>query len=98
MLKREIVSFRFVRSCVCAVWLPSGIGSQKLLAGLFPFLFGPGELSLFPFGDDELSLFPSQTGCLLLVRLNISVSVSVSVYVSVHVSVYDLYLYLYMYL
>ena len=33
-----------------------------------------------------------QTGCLLLVRLNISVSVFVSVYVSVYVSAYDLYL------
>ena len=37
-----------------------------------------------------------QTGCLLLMRLNISVSVFVSVYVSVYVSAYDLYLYLYL--
>ena len=35
-------SFRFVRACVRAVWLPSGIGSKILLAGLFPFPFGPG--------------------------------------------------------
>ena len=37
-----------------------------------------------------------QTGCMLLVRLNVSVSVFVSVYVSVYA--YDLYLYLYLYL
>ena len=37
-----------------------------------------------------------QTGCLLLMRLNISVSVFVSVYVSVYASAYDLYLYLYL--
>ena len=30
-------SFRFVRACVRAVWLPSGIGSQILLVALFPF-------------------------------------------------------------
>ena len=47
-------SFRFVRACARAVWLPSGIGSQIPLVGLFPFSFcvlgGFGELSLFPFG------------------------------------------------
>ena len=35
-------SFRFSRVCVRAVWLPSGIGSQKLWAGLFPFPFWTG--------------------------------------------------------
>ena len=35
-------SFRFVRACVRAVWLPSGIGSKILLAGLFPFPFWLG--------------------------------------------------------
>ena len=35
-------SFRFVRACVRAVWLPSGIGSKCVLAGLFPFPFWPG--------------------------------------------------------
>ena len=68
-------SFRFVRACVRAVWLPSGIGSQKLWAGLFPFPFGPAVvLGLFlfgpgwargafpfPFWSRELSLFPSPT-------------------------------------
>ena len=35
-------SFRFVRACVRAVWLPSGIGSQIRWARLFPFPFWPG--------------------------------------------------------
>ena len=39
-----------------------------------------------------------QTGCLLLMRLNISVSVFVPVYVSVYASAYDMYLNLYLYL
>ena len=47
------------RACVRAGWLPSGMRSQELLAGLLPFPFCRGELSLFLFGDDELSLFPS---------------------------------------
>ena len=34
--------FRFVRACVRAVWLPSGIGSKVWLAGLFPFPFWLG--------------------------------------------------------
>ena len=68
-------SFRFVRACVRAVWLPSGIGSQILWAGFFPFPFCPGlvvGLFLcgpgwsrgafpFPFWARELSLFPSPT-------------------------------------
>ena len=29
----------FVRACVRMVWLPSGIGSKVLWAGLFPFPF-----------------------------------------------------------
>ena len=44
-------SFRFVRACVRAVWLPSGIGSQILLGRPFPFSllpFGPGAFP-FPF-------------------------------------------------
>ena len=35
-------SFRFVRACVRAVWLPSGIGSKVVLASLFPFPFLSG--------------------------------------------------------
>ena len=68
-------SFRFVRACVHAVWLPSGIRSQIPWAGLFPFAFGLGlvvGLFLFglgwswgafpfPFWARELSLFPSPT-------------------------------------
>ena len=68
-------SFRSVRACVPAVWLPSGIGSQIPLVGLFPFPFGPClvvGLFLFwagwswggfpfPFWAWELSLFPSPT-------------------------------------
>ena len=33
-------SFRFVRACVRAVWLSSGIGSKNVWAGLFPKLSG----------------------------------------------------------
>ena len=45
--------------CVRAVWLPSGIGSQKRMStlSLFPF-FCLFELSLFPFRLGELSLLP----------------------------------------
>ena len=64
-------SFRFVRVCVRAVWLPSGIGSQIMWAGLFPFPFCP-RLFLcgngwarrafpFPFWSQEFSLFSSPT-------------------------------------
>ena len=43
-------SFGFVRACVSAVWLPSGIGSQCVLVAVFPFPFGPGlVLGLFVF-------------------------------------------------
>ena len=42
-------SFRFVRAGVRAVWLPSGIGSQIPLAGLFPFPFLPWGALPFPF-------------------------------------------------
>ena len=68
-------SFRFVRACVRAVWLPSGIGSKVLRAGLFPFPFWLGQVVgfflcwpgwsrgafPFPFWARELSLFPSPT-------------------------------------
>ena len=57
LLTREGVSF--LSCCVCAVWLPSGIGSQKRLPVFSLFLCGPAELSLFHFGGYELSLFPS---------------------------------------
>ena len=40
---REIVSFRLVRACVRAVWLPSGIRTQ-IGGDLFPF-----ALPNFPF-------------------------------------------------
>ena len=53
---QEIVSFRFV-SLVRAVWLPSGIRSQKWLPTFSIFLFCLFELSLFPFCLFELSLF-----------------------------------------
>ena len=54
MLNQEIVSFgRSVR----AVWLPSGVGSQKRPAPPFPFsLYGPGS---FPFSLLERRSFPS---------------------------------------
>ena len=43
-------SFRFVRASVRAVWLPSGIGSQKRPGSPFPFsLLVPGGLGAFPF-------------------------------------------------
>ena len=42
-------SFRFVRACVRAVWLPSGIGSKWLLAILFPFPFWARGAFPFPF-------------------------------------------------
>ena len=42
-------SFRFVRACVRAVWLPSGIGSQCVWATLFPFPVLPGGAFPFPF-------------------------------------------------
>ena len=68
-------SFRFVRAFVRAVWLPSGIGSKLVWAGLFPFPFCLGQVVglflcwpgwfwgafPFPFWAWELSLFPSPT-------------------------------------
>ena len=63
-------SFRFVRVCVRAVWLPSGVGSQILWAGLFPFPFWLGlvvglflfwswvVLGSFPFSLLGLGAFP----------------------------------------
>ena len=54
-------SFRVV-PCVRAVWLPGGIGSQKVLPPFSLSPFGPGDLSLFPFWLGELSLFPCVNG------------------------------------
>ena len=42
-------SSRFVRARVRAVWLPSGNGSECLLAGLFPFPFLARGAFPFPF-------------------------------------------------
>ena len=51
-------SFRFVRACVRAVWLPSGIGSKIRWAGLFPFPFGPGlVVGLFFFWASSLTMW-----------------------------------------
>ena len=52
-------SFRFVRACVRAVCLPSGIGSQKWLPPFYLFPWWGAELSLFPSWGDAFSLFPS---------------------------------------
>ena len=51
---REIASPSAVRTCMRAVWLPSGTGSQKRLPPFTLFPFWPAELSLLPFGGDEL--------------------------------------------
>ena len=51
--------FRFVSACVRAVWLPSGIGYQKLLPALFPFPHWAWGAFPFLFWGDELSFFPS---------------------------------------
>ena len=48
----------FVRAGVRALWLPSGIRSQKGLPTFSLFPLGLGELSLFPFWLGELSLPP----------------------------------------
>ena len=68
---------------------------QKIIPAKHPnnCLYAFEVADWLPLARAYLSL---QTGCLLLMRLNISVSVFVSVYVSVQVSVYDLYLYLYL--
>ena len=50
-------SFRSVRACVYAAWLPSGI--SKAGGRPFPFPSGSRELSPSPFGGDELSRFLS---------------------------------------
>ena len=52
-------SFRFVRACVRAVRLPSGIWAQCVWASLFPFPFLPRGAFSFPFWGDELSLPPT---------------------------------------
>ena len=66
-------SFRFVHACVRAVWLTSGIGSQKSLLAFSLFPLWGAELSLFPFDGDELSLFspppPKKTSYPTLVGL-----------------------------
>ena len=56
---REIVSCRAARACVRAIWLPSGVRSQKWLPPFSLFPLWPAELSLVGFWGDELSLFPS---------------------------------------
>ena len=50
-------SFRFVRTCARAVWLPSGIGSEMKVHPLVPSSCDLWELALFCFGIGELSLF-----------------------------------------
>ena len=52
-------SFRFVRACVRAVWLPSNIESKLVLVVVFPFLFWFRRAFPFPCDLEELSLFPS---------------------------------------
>ena len=42
-------SVSFVRACGRAVWLLSGIRSQKTMRPLSRFPFGTAELFLFPF-------------------------------------------------
>ena len=48
-----------LRACVRAVWLLSGIGSEKWSPAFPLFPLWCTELALFSFGADELSLFPS---------------------------------------
>ena len=50
-------SFRFVRACARAVWLPSGIGSEMNMPPLVPFSCDLWGLARFCFGIGELSLF-----------------------------------------
>ena len=42
-------SFRFVRACLRAVWLPSGIGSKIVLVAVLPFPFWSRGAFSFPF-------------------------------------------------
>ena len=51
-------SFRCVRACVRAAWLPSGTGSQKLRAALFPFPFWSWGTFPFPFWSWGAFPFP----------------------------------------
>ena len=55
-------SFRLVRACVRAVWLPSGIGSKCCWPGFSLFPLGSARSWGFSFcgpgGFGELSLFP----------------------------------------
>ena len=48
--------FVFVRACARAVWLPSGIGSQKLLVGVFPFPLARGRFPSGIFSPDTANL------------------------------------------
>lgn len=50
---QEIVLFRFVRVCVRAVWLPSGIRYAKTVPPFSLFSFHPAEFSLFPFSHPK---------------------------------------------
>ena len=56
--KREIVSFRFVRECVRAVWLPGGIWSQKFFVAL-PFSLLERRTFPFPFAPPPYTSYPS---------------------------------------
>ena len=51
-------SSRFVRACVRAVWLSSGIGYQKMLSALFPFPFLARRAFLFLFWAQGAFPFP----------------------------------------
>jgi hypothetical protein len=51
-------SFRSVRACVRAVWLPSGIGAQCVWAVLFPFPFWSRGAFPFPFWAQGAFPFP----------------------------------------
>ena len=58
-LNREIVSFRFVRSCVRARGLDvEWNSSSNPIPGAFPFPFWPRRVFPFPFYHEGLSLFP----------------------------------------
>ena len=57
-LNREIVSFRFVCSCVRARGLVvEWKSSSNRVAGAFPFPFWPRRVFPFPFYHEGLSLF-----------------------------------------
>ena len=63
-------SFRFVRTCARAVWLPSGIGSEMKVHPLVPSSCDLWELALFSFGIGKLSLFSGRHPANLLSKSN----------------------------